>query len=111
ARTAPRSDDAVEWKADPGDAAGPRGAGMGESCALHHADPGARTGPPARAARAGRCLGGAGPPTITAARDRPPDRVALRDGALRLAAVPQSPRSRRDYGHGWDTLPKRAPQS
>src|SRR5262249_49480744 len=111
ALTAPRSIDAVEWAADPGDAAGPRGARVGESRALHDADPGARTRPPARAAPGVRCGGGSGPATLTAARDRAPDRMALRDGTLRLAAVPQSPRSRRDHGHGGDALQKRAPQS
>ena len=50
----------------------------------------------------GRCRGGAGPSTPTAARDRAADRVAVRDGTLRMVAVPQSPRSGRHHRHGWE---------
>src|SRR5262245_31663761 len=102
---------AVGRSADPGDAARPGGARLGKGHALHVADPGARTRAPARVAPADRRIGGPGPTALRTAWHRRANGVAIRDRALRVASVPQSPRSRRHHGHGGDAVPKRASQS
>ena len=95
-----RSIDAMERTAAARGAAGSPVQGMAESGAPVDADPRSRAGAPSDAPRKPRRSGRIGQTAPPTARHRRQCGLAIRDGALRLAQVPQSPPSRCKYRLG-----------